>query len=117
MKIVGIVEQSTKMPRDRQKIQNTGNIQDTNDVVVKKDTRGIANEDTLPMTKKVRWKEMENESQKKFIMKSQVGKQKTIQYKPLKSKTEGLEDAVFESSAVKHAAQFSKMLEEIARYV
>ena len=52
------VEQSTKMlprilrPKERQKIQNTGNIQDTNDVVVKEDTRGIINEDALLLTKK-----------------------------------------------------------------
>ena len=33
------------------------------------------------------------------------------------SKVEGLEDAVFESGAMKHAAQFTNMLEEITNYV
>ena len=62
------VEQSTKMTptilrcKDRQKIQDTGKIQDTNDVMIKEDAGGIANENTLLLTKKVRWKDMENES-------------------------------------------------------
>ena len=61
----GCVEQNTQMAptilrcKDRQKIQGTGKIQDANDVVVKMDTGGIANEDTLLLTKKVRWKDME----------------------------------------------------------
>ena len=38
-------------------------------------------------------------------------------YKAFRSKIDGLEDAVFESGAVKHAAQFTKTLEEIANYV
>ena len=54
---------------------------------------------------------------KKIITKSQDERQKTVQYKPFKCKVEGLEDAVFESCAVKHAVQFTKMLEEIAQYV
>ena len=48
--------------KDIQKILDTGKIQDTNDVVIKEDTGGIANKDTLLLTKKVRWKDMENES-------------------------------------------------------
>ena len=36
------------------------------------------------------------------------------QYKSFKSKVGGLKDAVFKSGAVKHAAQFTKRLEEIA---
>ena len=54
---------------------------------------------------------------KKFITKSQDGKHKSSIYKPFKSKVEGLEDAVFKSGAVKHAAQLTKMLEQIANYV
>ena len=38
-------------------------------------------------------------------------------YKAFKSKVDGLEEAVIESGAVKHAAQFTKTLEEIAKYV
>ena len=38
-------------------------------------------------------------------------------YKAFKSKVEGLEDAVFESGSVEHAAQFTKTLEGIADYV
>ena len=53
----------------------------------------------------------------KFVAKGQDGKQKSSLYKPFKSKVEGLEDAVFESGAVKHAAQFTKTLEEIANYM
>ena len=59
----------------------------------------------------------EVKEEEKFIAKGRDGKQKTILYKPFKSKIEGLEDAVFESGAVKHAAQFTKMLEEIAKYI
>ena len=61
-----IVEKNTKMAptilrcKDRQKIQDTRKIQNANDVVVKKDIRGIANEDTLLLTKKVIWKDTEN---------------------------------------------------------
>ena len=40
---------------DRPKILNLRKIQDTYDVVTKKDTRGMANEDTLLSTKEVRW--------------------------------------------------------------
>ena len=66
--LLDIGEQSTKMLptilqcKDRQKILDTGKIQDTNDVMIKEDTGGIANEDTLLLTEKVRWKDMENES-------------------------------------------------------
>ena len=55
--------------------------------------------------------------EKKFVAKGQDGKQKSSLYKPFKSKVEGLEDAVFESGAVRHAAQFTKTLGEIANYV
>ena len=54
---------------------------------------------------------------KKIVAKGQYGKQKSSLYKPFKSKVEGLEGAVFESGAVKHAYQFTKALEEIANYV
>ena len=59
----------------------------------------------------------EVKEEKKFIGKSQDGKRKTIQYKQLKSQFEGLEDVVFKSGAIMHAAQFTKTLEEIAKYV
>ena len=62
---------------------------------------------------------MNNEEVKeknKFIAKGQEGKQKTT-HKTFKSKVEGLDDAVFESGAVKHAAQFTKTHKEIAKYV
>ena len=55
--------------------------------------------------------------EKKFIVKGWDGKQKPTVYKPFKSKVKGLKDTVFESGAVKHAAQFMKILEEIANYV
>ena len=55
----------------------------------------------------------EMKGEKKFNAKGRDGKRKTSVYKPFKSKVEGLEDAVFESGAVKHAAQF----EEIANYI
>ena len=55
--------------------------------------------------------------EKKVIARNQDGKQKMIQYKPFKSKVEGLEEAVFESGTLKHAAQFTKMLKEILKYV
>ena len=54
---------------------------------------------------------------KKFIAKGQEGKRKTMQHKTFKSKVRELKDAVFESGAVKHAAQFTKTLEEIVKYV
>ena len=56
-------------------------------------------------------KEMKDE--KKFNTRGQDGKRKTSVYKAFRSKVNGLEDAVFESGAVKHAAQFTKTLEEI----
>ena len=63
---------------------------------------------------------MNNEVMKdenKFNAKGQDGKRKTLVYKPFKSKVNCVEDAVFESGAVKHAAQFMKTLEEISNYV
>ena len=48
--------------------------------------------------------------EKKFMAKNEVDK-------PFKSNVEGLVEACFESGTVKHAAQFTKMLEEIANYV
>ena len=54
---------------------------------------------------------------KKFNVKGQDGKRKNSVYKPFKSKVIGLEEAVFKSEAVKHAAQFMKTLEEIANYI
>ena len=59
------VEQTTKMSqmilqhKDRPKIQDTKKIQDTNDVVTKNDSGGMANNNTLLMTKKVKWKGLE----------------------------------------------------------
>ena len=43
--------------KDRPKIQDPKKIQDTYHVVTKKDSRGLANEDTLLSSKKVRWKD------------------------------------------------------------
>ena len=57
------------------------------------------------------------EDEKNFIARNRGGKRKIIQYKQFKSKVEGLEEAVFESRAMKHATQFTKMLEEISKYV
>ena len=54
--------------------------------------------------------------EKKFIAKGRDSKQKTNHYKAFKGKVESLEDAIFESGEVKHAIQFTKMLEEIATY-
>ena len=59
----------------------------------------------------------EVKEEKKFNMKRQDGKQKTKIYKSFKSKVDGLEDAVFESGAMKCVAQFTKTLEEITNYV
>ena len=59
----------------------------------------------------------EVKGEKKSIARGRDGRQKTTQYKPFKSKVEGLEDAIFESGAVKHATQFTKTLEEIAKYI
>ena len=39
------------------------------------------------------------------------------QYKAFKSRVEGFKDAVFEIGLIKHAAQFTKTLKEIADYV
>ena len=67
------IEQSIKMPptilqpKDGQQIQDTGKIQDANDLVIKEDTRDIAKEDTLLLTKKVRWKDMRNDKKQKSI--------------------------------------------------
>ena len=58
----------------------------------------------------------EIKEEKRFIAKGQEGRWKMMQDK-LSNKVEGLEDAVFESGAVKHAAQFMKTLEEISKYV
>ena len=38
-------------------------------------------------------------------------------YKTFKSKVEQFEDAMFENGSIKHATQFTKMLEEISKYV
>ena len=38
-------------------------------------------------------------------------------WKTFKSKVKGLEDAIFQIWAVKHAAQFTKVLEETAKYI
>ena len=43
--------------------------------------------------------------------------QRIPQFKALKSRLEGLEYDVFESGSVKHAAQFTTMLEDIADYI
>ena len=59
----------------------------------------------------------EVKEEKKFIAKGRDGKQKRTHYKPFKSKFEGLDDAVFESGAVKRAPQFTKTLNEIAKCV
>ena len=59
----------------------------------------------------------EIKEEKNFNPKGQDGKRKSVVYKTFKGKVEGLEEAIFESRAVKHAAQFTKTLEEIAKYV
>ena len=65
------VEQITKMlpmifqPKDRPKIQDPKKIQDTDDVVQERDTGGMENKDTLPQERKVRWKDLEKDEQKK----------------------------------------------------
>ena len=46
-------------PKDRPKIQAKQTIQDTNDVVTKKDTREMLKKDTLMHKKKVRWSDLE----------------------------------------------------------
>ena len=51
--------------KDRQKIQDPKKIQDADDMVRNMDTRSIAKKDTLPMTRKVRWKDLEKEEQNK----------------------------------------------------
>ena len=55
--------------------------------------------------------------EKKPALKSRESKTKISMYKTFKKKVEGLEEVVFKSGAVKHAAQITKMLEEIAKYV
>ena len=45
------------------------------------------------------------------------GKQKATIYKAFKSKVNSLEGKVFESGAMKHVAQSTKTLEEIAIYI
>ena len=45
-----------------------------------------------------------------------MAKGNSVFYKAFKSKVYGLEVAVFESRAVKHVAQFTKTLKEIAKY-
>ena len=59
----------------------------------------------------------EIKEEKTFIAKGRDGKQKKTQYKAFKNKVECLENAVFESGAANYAAQFVKMLEEIAKHV
>ena len=49
--------------------------------------------------------------------KSWENKKKASVYKTFKSNIEGLEDAMCESRAVNHAAQFMKMLQEIEKFV
>ena len=50
-------------PKDRPKIQDPKRIQDTYDMVEERDTRGMVNKDTLPQTRKVKWKDMEKDEQ------------------------------------------------------
>ena len=52
-------------PKDRPKMQDPKKIQDTNDVVEERDTGGMANKDTLPQGKQIRWKDMEKDEQSK----------------------------------------------------
>ena len=59
----------------------------------------------------------EVKDKKKFNMKGQNGKQKMSIYKSFKSNIDGLEEPVNKSGAIKHAAQFTKALEEIANYI
>ena len=55
--------------------------------------------------------------EKKTAAKSHKSKKKVLVYKTFESKVKGLEEVVLKSEAVKHAAQFMKMLEEIVKYV
>ena len=57
----------------------------------------------------------EVKEEKKVYPKGKDGKRKMIAYNTFKSKVEGLEKAVFENGAVKHATQFTKTLKEIAK--
>ena len=59
----------------------------------------------------------EVKEEKKLATKGRDDKRTWPPYKEFKSKVEGLEDAFFESGSVKHAAQFTKTLEEIADYI
>ena len=54
--------------------------------------------------------------EKKFNPKGQDSKRKSVVHKIFKSMFNGFKKAVFESRAVKHAAQFIKELKEIAKY-
>ena len=69
-----VVEQLAKMPpkivqpKDRPKIQNQKMIQDTNNVVEEWDTGGMANRDTLPQVRKLRWKDLEKDEHSKDTM-------------------------------------------------
>ena len=53
--------------------------------------------------------------EKKPATKSHKNKKKKSVYKAFKCKVKGLKDTMFESGAVKHAAQFTKSLKEIAK--
>ena len=55
--------------------------------------------------------------EKKFPAKSKKNKKKALVYKTFKSKVEGVEGAMFQRRAVKHAANFTKLLEETVKYV
>ena len=58
----------------------------------------------------------ETKEEKWLAAKNSENKKKVSMYETFKSKIEGLEDAVLESGSVKHAGQFTKMLEEIAMF-
>ena len=61
--------------------------------------------------------ELRSDRREKQAMEDRDDKRKQPPYEAFKSKVKGLEDAVFESGSVEHAAQFVKTLEEIADYV
>ena len=59
----------------------------------------------------------ELKEEKKLATKGWDDKKKWLMHKAFKSRVEGLKDAVFESGSLKHAAQFTKTLEEIIDYI
>ena len=51
--------------KEGQKIQDTKKIQNTNDMIGKRDNGGIAKRDTMQMMRKLRWKDLKKEEKSK----------------------------------------------------